>query len=108
MFGDFGKLIKMAGEMKRKMPEMQERLAASQHEASSGGGAVTATVNGKMALVDIKIDPQVLSDPACDAMMLEDLVKAAISQAQAKAAQAAADAMKELTGGMDLPPGFGM
>jgi len=44
MFGDLGKMIKLAGEMKRRLPEIQAKIAASQYSADAGGGAVTATV----------------------------------------------------------------
>jgi DNA-binding YbaB/EbfC family protein len=104
MFGDFGKMIKMAGEMKRRLPEIQAKIAASQYSADAGGGAVTATVNGKMQLVDLKIASQLLTEG--DAAMLEDLIKAAVSAAQDKAATAVSEAMNELTGGMPLPPGM--
>ncbi len=103
MFGDLGKIMKIAGQMKAKMPQVQEKLAVSEYTADSGGGAVRATVNGRMALVDLKIDEQVLRDDEMDGEMLCDLVKAAIAAAQQKAAYAAAEAMKELTGGMDIP-----
>jgi nucleoid-associated protein EbfC len=106
MFGDLGKLMKLASEMKKKMPEMQAKLASSEYTADAGGGAVRATVNGKLQLTDLKIDPSVLSDGQMDSGMLEDLLKAAVSAAQEKATQAAAEAMKELTGGMELPPGM--
>jgi DNA-binding YbaB/EbfC family protein len=101
MFGNIGKIMKLAGEMKKRMPEMQARLASTMYTADAGGGVVKATVNGKLGLVDIKIDPSVLADK--DAEMLEDLIKAAVSSAQAQAAQAAEEAMKEITGGMELP-----
>ncbi len=99
MFGDLGKIMKIAGQMKEKMPEMQEKLLASEFTAQAGGGAVSATVNGKLALVDIKISPEALTDGE----MLGDLIKAAITAAQQQAAEAAAEAMKELTGGMNIP-----
>ncbi|MFP4106113.1 MAG: YbaB/EbfC family nucleoid-associated protein [Phycisphaerae bacterium] len=105
MFGDFsklGKIMKIATDMKEKMPEVQEKLENSEFTAEAGGGVVKATVNGKLKLVDLSIDPQVLSDGEMDAGMLEDLIKAAISKAQDEAAQAAQDAMMEITGGMDL------
>jgi len=104
MFGDIGKLMKMAGEMKKRMTEMQARLAASTFSAEAGGGVVKATVDGKLGLVDIKIDPSVLKD--ADVEMLEDLVKAAVASAQAQAGKAMEEAMKEITGGMNLPPGL--
>jgi hypothetical protein len=103
MFGDLGKMMKVAAEMKRRMPEMQARLEQSRFEAEAGGGAVRAVVNGKMRFVDLKIDRSLLADGQTDAAMLEDLIKAALSGAQKKAAAAAAAAMNELTGGMNIP-----
>lgn len=103
MFGNFGKMMKMAAELKSKLPEMKEKLAVSEYVAEAGGGAVSATVNGKMQLVDLRIDRAVLNDDSMDGEMLSDLIKAAVSSAQESAAQAAAQAMSELTGGMDLP-----
>ena len=103
MFGDIGKIMKLAGEMKRKMPEMKAKLAASQYTADAGGGMVSATVNGKMQLSDLKLSQQLLEDGGLSLDMLEDMVKAAVSAAQAKAAEAAEEAMKEMTGGMELP-----
>jgi len=111
MFGDIGnlgKMMKIAGELKRRMPEMQAKLAASEFSADAGGGVVRATVNGKLLIRDIRIDPALLTDATLDAGMLEDLIKAAITAAQEQATAAAAEAMKEITGGMELPPGFGL
>ena len=107
MFGDIGKMLKMVGEMKRRMPEMQAQLAASEYTAEAGGGAVKATVNGKLALVGLAIQPSALSDALNDPAVIADMVKAAVAAAQTQAADAAALAMKELTGGMELPPGLG-
>lgn len=101
MFGDIGKMLKMAGEMKKRLPEMQAKIASSEYTAQAGGGVVSATVNGKGQLVGLKIDRQVMADG--DNGMLEDLVKAAVSAAQDLATLATAEAMKELTGGMSLP-----
>ncbi|KPK80322.1 MAG: hypothetical protein AMJ81_12255 [Phycisphaerae bacterium SM23_33] len=101
MFGDIGKLMQLAGRLKTELPRMRERLAATEFSAAAGGGAVTATVNGRMELVDVKIAPEVLADG--DVEMLQDLTKAAVSAAQKKAADAAARALRELTGGMDIP-----
>ncbi len=101
MFGDIGKMMKLAAQMKAKLPELQEKLAASEYSAGADGGGVWATVNGKMLVTDVKIDPQVFTDG--DPEMLADLVKAAISTAQLQAAKAAKEAMTELTGGVQLP-----
>ena len=104
MFGDFGKIMKLAGQMKKKLPEMKQRLAAAEYTAEVGGGAVVATVNGKMQLVKIRIDPDRLTTAGrLDREMLEDLVQVCVSSAQGQAAAAAKEAMNELTGGMELP-----
>jgi len=102
MFGKFGKMLSLLGQMKTRIPEMQARLAASEYSAEAGDGAVAVTVNGKMQIVDVTISPEALGD----ADMLADTIKAAAAAAQDKAAQAARQAMEEITGGMDLPPGL--
>ena len=103
MFGDIGKIMKIAGEMKKKMPELKEKLAATNYTAQAGGGMVSATVNGKLQLTDLKLSAELLKDGSLELEMLEDIIKAAISAAQTEAAEAAQAAMKEITGGMDLP-----
>ena len=103
MFGNMGKIMKLASEMKTKLPEMQADLAKAEHTAEAGGGVVSATVNGKMQIVGLTIAPEVLTDEAMDAEMLADLIKAAVGSAQQQAAVAAQEAMQELTGGMEIP-----
>ena len=103
MFGNLGKMMKLAGEMKTKLPEMQEKLAKTNFPAEAGGGAVRATVNGRLRSVEVKIDPEALADGAMDAGMLEDLIKAAVSAAQDRAEEGIREATMELTGGMELP-----
>ncbi len=101
MFGNLGKMMKVARDMKEKMPAMQEQLNAREFTADAGGGVVSATVNGKMQLVGVKIARELTTggDPA----ILEDLITAAVSAAQAAAGEAAVEMMNELTGGMQLP-----
>jgi hypothetical protein len=102
MFGDLGKIMKIAGQVRTRMPEIQAKLAES-HYVGEAGGAVKATVNGKLELVDLAIDRGILAELAADAARLEDLVKAAVSSAQEAAKAAAAEAVRELTGGMHIP-----
>ncbi len=103
MFGDLGKMMKLAAQMRQKLPQLKAEMEASTYEASAGDGVVTATVNGKLALVDIKIAPEYLTGDDCDGEMLEDLIKAAVGAGQDKASQASQEAMMKLTGGMQLP-----
>jgi hypothetical protein len=103
MFGDLGKIMGLVGNLKTKLPALKEKMERDTYTAESGGGAVKATVNGKLAIVDISIADRCLADSGMDREMLEDLIKAAISAAQKQAAEATAAALMELTGGIDLP-----
>ncbi|MEZ4653256.1 MAG: YbaB/EbfC family nucleoid-associated protein [Candidatus Eisenbacteria bacterium] len=94
------KLLKQAQQMQSRMAEMQAKLEESEFEASAGGGAATATVNGRLELLRLKIDPKAV-DPE-DVEMLEDLLLTAIRTAQQNAATTVQDEMGKLTGGMDL------
>lgn len=111
MFGNLGKIMKIASEMKTRMPEMKEKLANERFTVEAGEGAVSATVSGRMELVELAIDPAALAggeDPAATAEQLSAWVQQAVSAAQAQAAEAAQQAMAELTGGMELPGMEGM
>lgn len=104
MFGGLGNLagmMKQAKEMQSRLKEMQDSLAGSRYEADSGAGAVTATVTGKLELVDLKISPETVATG--DVEMIEDLVKAAVAAAQRKAADGVKQEMQKITGGMNLP-----
>jgi DNA-binding protein YbaB len=103
MFGDIGKILKIAGEMKTKLPALQARLAATMYNAQAGDGSVKAVVNGKGALAELHIEPSLLTDPGTTAQTLADTIRSAVASAQEEAARAAAEAMKEITGGMEIP-----
>jgi nucleoid-associated protein EbfC len=103
---DLNNLMKMAQELQGNVSKMQEQLAQMQVEASSGGGMVTATVNGQFELVALKIEPGAI-DPN-DPGMLQDLVVAAVNQANAKMRDKAKEEMSKLTGGLNLPGGMPM
>ncbi|TVP50602.1 MAG: YbaB/EbfC family nucleoid-associated protein [Gemmatimonadales bacterium] len=108
---DMRQLLQMGQQMQAKMSEVQESLERMEVSATAGGGMVTAMVDGKGQLKGITIDSSVV-DPA-DVEMLEDLVMAAVGEAQKKARDAQETEMKSaaggLTGGLPLPfklPGF--
>lgn len=100
MSKNLGNLMKQAQKMQEKMGEVQKQLASRTIEASSGGGMVTAIVNGGQELVAIKIDPAVV-DPK-DVDMLQDLVVAAVSEGIRKSKQMVQDEMSKLTAGLGL------
>jgi DNA-binding YbaB/EbfC family protein len=102
----------MAGMMK-KMQETQGRLAAMQGDLANmeftaivGSGAISATVTGDGKLAKLKLGPDVL-DPA-DSEMLEDMICLATNNALQQAAEEKAKMMKEITGGLPLPPGLNL
>lgn len=93
-------IMQQAQKMQEQLAQAQAELAERTFEGSSGGGMVTATVNGSQELVEVKISPDVV-DPD-DVEMLEDLVVAAIRQAMESALEAANSQLGGLTGGLDL------
>jgi len=100
----FGDLTKMFGQFKdiqANLQRVQEEAAQRVMEASSGGGMVTAKVNGKGELLEIKIDPNVVD--VNDLEMMEDLIKAAINAAVTKSQEEMREQMQELTGGLNIP-----
>ncbi len=102
MFGNLGNLtglLKSARELQDRVNKMQEELATRRYEGVAGGGMVRATVDGKSTLIDVKIDPQAVSDVE----LLEDLIKSAVGVAVSKSQEAMKSEMGALTGGLDVP-----
>ncbi len=97
---DIGGLFKQAQQLQEKLANVQQEIGARSVEASSGGGMVTAVVNGKLELVSVKIEPSLLEKPDVD--MLQDLVVAAVNEAIRSAQKMMADEMSKLTGGLNL------
>ena len=94
-------LARQAQKLQQQMTKMQEELDAREFEATSGGGMVTAKVNGKRELLALSIKPEAV-DPD-DVEMLEDMVMAAVNEALRTAADTAEREMGKLTGGMGMP-----
>lgn len=94
---DMKALMKQAQNLQAEMTKKQDELAKLTFEASSGGGMVTATVNGKHELLSIKIDPSIVAGD--DVEMLEDLVVAAVNEGFKKASDAAQESLAGMMGG---------
>ncbi len=103
------KMAEMLSQANQLKEEMNHKLEQTVVEGSSGGGAVTATLNGKKQLLKIRIDPSAvvsLSGAQPDVEMLEDLVVAAVNEAGRRADDAIQANAKNLLGGLNIP-GFG-
>lgn len=98
-------MMKKAQELQTRMGEMQAELEQMTVEGVSGAGMVTVSMNGKGAMTGVTIDPSLIK--ADEAEILEDLILAAHNDAKAKVETAMQEKMKDLTGGMPLPPGLG-
>lgn len=98
---DMNKIMKQAQKMQREMAQKQEALGQKTFEASSGGGMVTAKVNGKQELLELKIEPDVVDKS--DVTMLQDLVIAAVNEAHRRAQDEIQKEMSSLMGGMSMP-----
>ena len=99
--GNMGNLLKQAQAMQTQMAKVQEQTSSKTVIGTSGGGSVTVTANGAMEIVGIVIDPEVVKSG--DVEMVQDLVMAASNDALRKAREMMSDAMKSVTGGMNLP-----
>jgi len=102
--GDMGKMMKAAQEMQGKMAEMQAQLETTMVTGESGAGLVKATATAKGVLTALDIDPSIFN--ADEKEVVEDLILAAIKDAQQKAAAKSQEEMSKLTEGLGLPPGM--
>ncbi|WP_136683593.1 YbaB/EbfC family nucleoid-associated protein [Falsirhodobacter xinxiangensis] len=102
--GDMGKMMKAAQEMQTKMAEMQEQLGSIIVEGTSGAGLVKARATAKGELVGLDIDPSIFV--ASEKEVVEDLILAAIKDAQSKAQDRHQAEMGKLTEGLGLPAGM--
>jgi DNA-binding YbaB/EbfC family protein len=101
---DMNALLKQAQKLQGDVQRVQEEIAKLTCDGASGGGMVTATVNGQFEVVRIKIDKSVV-DPS-DIGMLEDLITAAVNAAGAKMRDLSKEKMQGVMGGMPGIPGM--
>lgn len=99
--GDMTKMMKAAQEMQGKMTEMQDGLNAITVVGESGAGLVKATATAKGELIGLDIDPSIFHPDEKE--VVEDLIMAAIKDAQSKASAKSEDEMRRMTESMGLP-----
>lgn len=100
------KLQEMLSQANQMKEEMQRKMDATVVEGTAGGGAVSATMNGKKQLLKVRIDPSAvigLTGEKPDVEMLEDLIVAAVNEAGRKAEDAMQSSMKGMLGGLNIP-----
>ena len=99
--GDLASLIKQAQQMQGRVGEIQDTLAKTRVQATSGGGMVRVEANGQQKILSCQIDDSLWDSR--DKELLEELVVGAVNQALEKSRQAAKDEFSKLAGGIDLP-----
>lgn len=97
---DLGGLLEQAQQLQEKFAGVQQQLGDKTVDGTAGGGMVVATINGRLEVLRVQIDPTLLTDPDRD--MLQDLVTAAVNAGIRSAQQMMADEMGKLTGGLGL------
>lgn len=103
------KMQEMLSQAKQMQEQMQEKLAQTVVEGSSGGGAVAVKMNGQKQVLKVSIDPSAvagLSGNTADVEMLEDLIAAAFNDAGRRAEEVIKSSTSSILGGLNLPPGL--
>jgi DNA-binding YbaB/EbfC family protein len=98
---NLAEIMKQVKNIQSQVTEVQDRLSHMNVTADSGGGMVAITINGRLEVKDIKLDPVCVDQR--DVPMLEALIIAAVNQGIRKARELASEEMKKLTGGLPLP-----
>lgn len=101
MSNDFQQILQMGQQVQARLSQLQSELGQRTVSCSSGGGMVTVTADGRGKVRSIQIDKSVV-DPE-DVDMLEDLVLAAVNEAQNRAGSMYEEEMKKISGGFSLP-----
>jgi len=91
----------MMQQAKQMQEQMQKRMAETRVEATAGGGMVTVVVNGAKQVLSIRIDPEVVSKD--DVEMLQDLIVAALNDANRRVDDQLGQSMKGMLGGLGIP-----
>lgn len=99
--GNMNAMLKQAQKMQADMTALQEDLENREYTATSGGGMINVTVDGKHLIKSIKINPDAI-DPD-DSEMLEDLITVAVNEAINNAITTAENEMGAITGGLNMP-----
>ncbi|MCG7499555.1 YbaB/EbfC family nucleoid-associated protein [Vibrio sp. Of7-15] len=103
--GGMGNLMKQAQQMQDRMQKMQEEIANMEVTGEAGAGLVKVTITGSHSVRRVELDDSLMED---DKEMIEDLIAAAFNDASRRVEETQKEKMGDVTGGMQLPPGFKM
>ena len=103
MKGALGNIMKQAQQMQDDMQRVQDEIASMEISGESGGGLVRVTMLGNRDVKNVDIDPSLAEE---DLSMVEDLIAAAMNDANRKVEAASKEKMASVTAGLNLPPGF--
>jgi DNA-binding YbaB/EbfC family protein len=100
-------MMQKAKEVQNNLERVKEELVELRFTGSAGGGAVEVEVNGRADVTNVTLSPDIIGvNSSDDVAMLEDLIQIAVNDARSQAENAKAEKMKEVTGGLPLPPGL--
>ena len=102
-FSDLGKMKDMLGQAKQMQEQMEQKLAETVVEATTGGGVVTVRMNGKKEVLRLRIEPSAIGSAGSDLELLEDLIAAAVNEAGRRADEAMKSSVAGVMGGLGLP-----
>lgn len=105
MIKGIGDIMKQAQQMQEKMADLQKDLSNKEVTGESGAGLVKIVMTGRHDIRKVDIDSSLMTE---DKSMLEDLIAAAVNDAVRRVEEANKEMMGNLTGGMEMPPGFKM
>ena len=103
MKGGLGNIMKQAQEMQANLEKAQQELAEAEVVGEAGAGMIKVTMNGRHDVKRVEIDPELMKD---DKEMVEDLLAAAVNDANRRVEKMTQERMSSLTSGMGLPPGM--
>ena len=103
MKGALGQLMKQAQKMQDDLRRAQEEIARTEVTGEAGGGLVRVVMTGQHDVKKVSIDPTLYTD---DRDMIEDLVAAAVNDANRRVEALSRDKMSGMTAGLELPPGM--
>ncbi|QEW07311.1 YbaB/EbfC family nucleoid-associated protein [Nitrincola iocasae] len=105
MMKGMGDIMKQAQKMQEEMQRAQQEIASAEVQGESGAGLVSIVMNGRHDVKSVSIDSSLMEE---DKEILEDLIAAAVNDAVRKVEADSQQRMAQITGGMQMPPGFKM